>query len=129
MFNNILKCVAICSVMSLVLFLGKNPTQASIKNTNTIDNVFVVNGEALTEDEYWEKIEALGVEVTDSIERDTFIAEEKACADMNAEEFYNYISDLVAEPEEIYVVGFTEVSKEEFYKTLNEENKGYTDEY
>ena len=81
MFNNILKGVAICSVISLSLLFCMNSTQASITNTN--NNDFIVNGEVLTEDEYWEKIEALGVEVTDSMKRDKFIPEDEACANMN----------------------------------------------
>ena len=123
MFNNILKGVAICSVISLSLLFCMNSTQASITNTN--NNDFIVNGEVLTEDEYWEKIEALGVEVTDSMKRDKFIPEDEACANMNPEEFYNYISALVEEPDEIYVLGFTEVSEEEFYRSLNEEDDDY----
>ena len=101
-----------------------NSVQASknIEETKVSDNnTFVVNGEVLTEDEYWAKIEALGVEVTDSSQRDKFIPEDEACAGMNAEEFYNYIKDLASEPDEIYVLGFTEVSKEEFYEALEED--------
>ena len=120
----ILKGVAICSVLILSSVLGLNSVQASknIEETKVSDsNTFVVNGEVLTEDEYWAKIEALGVEVTDSSQRDKFIPEDEACAGMNAEEFYNYIKDLASEPDEIYVLGFTEVSKEEFYEALEED--------
>jgi hypothetical protein len=97
----ILKGVVICSVLALSLVLGLKPVQASTnsKETGVLDNAFVVNGEVLTEDEYWAKIEALGVEVSDSSQRDKFIPEDEACAGMNAEEFYNYISALVAEPD------------------------------
>ena len=119
----ILKGVAICSVIILSSVFGLNSVQASknIEETREIDNAFVVNGEVLTEDEYWAKIEALGVEVTDSSQRDKFIPEDEACAGMNAEEFYNYIKDLASEPDEIYVLGFTEVSKEEFYEALEKD--------
>ena len=120
----ILKGVAICSVLILSSVFGLNSVQASknIEETKVLDNnTFVVNGEVLTEDEYWAKIEALGVEVTDSSQRDKFIPEDEACAGMNAEEFYNYIKDLASEPDEIYVLGFTEVSKEEFYEALEED--------
>lgn len=120
----ILKGVAICSVLILSSVFGLNSVQASknIEETKVSDNnTFVVNGEVLTEDEYWAKIEALGVEVTDSSQRDKFIPEDEACAGMNAEEFYNYIKDLSSEPDEIYVLGFTEVSKEEFYEALEED--------
>lgn len=124
----ILKGVVICSVLALSLVLGLKPVQASTnsKETGEIDNAFVVNGEVLTEDEYWAKIEALGVEVSDSSQRDKFIPEDEACAGMNAEEFYNYISALAAEPDEIYVLGFTEVSEEEFNKALSEDIVGYS---
>ena len=128
MFNKILKGAAICSVLSLSLIWGWKSVQAStndVKTDNT-DNNFTVNGEVLTEDEYWAKIEALGVEVTDSAQRDKFIPEDEACAGMNAEEFYNYISDLAAEPNEIYVLGLTEVSEEEFNKALNEDIGDYS---
>lgn len=128
MFNKILKGAAICSVLSLSLICGWKSVQAStndVKTDNT-DNNFTVNGEVLTEDEYWAKIEALGVEVTDSAQRDKFIPEDEACAGMNAEEFYNYISDLAAEPNEIYVLGLTEVSEEEFNKALNEDIGDYS---
>lgn len=128
MFNKILKGAAICSVLSLSLIWGWKSVQAStndVKTDNT-DNNFTVNGEVLTEDEYWTKIEALGVEVTDSAQRDKFIPEDEACAGMNAEEFYNYISDLAAEPNEIYVLGLTEVSEEEFNKALNEDIGDYS---
>lgn len=120
----ILKGVTICSVLILSSVFGLNSVQASknIEETKVSDNnTFVVNGEVLTEDEYWAKIEALGVEVTDSSQRDKFIPEDEACAGMNAEEFYNYIKDLASEPDEIYVLGFTEVSKEEFYEALEED--------
>ena len=120
----ILKGVAICSVLILSSVFGLNSVQASknIEETKVSDNnTFVVNGEVLTEVEYWAKIEALGVEVTDSSQRDKFIPEDEACAGMNAEEFYNYIKDLASEPDEIYVLGFTEVSKEEFYEALEED--------
>ena len=128
MFNKILKGVVICSVLALSLVLGLKPVQASTnsKETGEIDNAFVVNGEVLTEDEYWAKIEALGVEVSDSSQRDKFIPEDEACAGMNAEEFYNYISDLAAEPNEIYLLGLTEVSEEEFNKALNEDIGDYS---
>ena len=128
MFNKILKGAAICSVLSLSLIWGWKSVQAStndVKTDNT-DNNFTVNGEVLTEDEYWAKIEALGVEVSDSSQRDKFIPEDEACAGMNAEEFYNYISALAAEPDEIYVLGFTEVSEEEFNKALNEDIGDYS---
>ena len=128
MFNKILKGVAICSVLSLSLIWGWKSVQAStndVKTDNT-DNNFTVNGEVLTEDEYWAKIEALGVEVTDSAQHDKFIPEDEDCAGMNAEEFYNYISALVAEPNEIYVLGLTEVSEEEFNKALNEDIGDYS---
>ena len=125
MFNKILKGVAICSVLSLSLIWGWKSVQASTNDVNT-DNNFTVNGEVLTEDEYWAKIEALGVEVTDSAQHDKFIPEDEACAGMNAEEFYNYISDLAAEPNEIYVLGLTEVSEEEFNKALNEDIGDYS---
>ena len=120
----ILKGVTICSVLILSSVFGLNSVQASknIEETKVSDNnTFVVNGEVLTEDEYWAKIEALGVEVTDSSQRDKFIPEDEACAGMNAEEFYNYIKDLASEPDEIYVLGFTEVSKEEFYEALEDD--------
>ena len=58
MFNKILKGAAICSVLSLVLIWGWKSVQAStndVKTDNT-DNNFTVNGEVLTEDEYWAKI-------------------------------------------------------------------------
>ena len=128
MFNKILKGVAICSVLSLSLIWGWKSVQASTNDvkTNNTDNNFTVNGEVLTEDEYWAKIEALGVEVTDSAQHDKFIPEDEACAGMNAEEFYNYISDLAAEPNEIYVLGLTEVSEEEFNKALNEDIGDYS---
>ena len=128
MFNKILKGVAICSVLSLSLIWGLKSVQASTNSveTNKTDNTFTVNGEVLTEDEYWAKIEALGVEVTDSAQRDKFIPEDEDCAGMNAEEFYNYISALVAEPNEIYVLGFTEVTEEEFNKALNEDIDDYS---
>ena len=124
----ILKGVAICSVLALSLFWGLKAVQASTnsKGIEATDNTFVVNGEVLTEDEYWAKIEALGVEVSDSSQRDKFIPEDEACADMNAEEFYNYISALAAEPDEIYVLGFTEVSEEEFNKALDEDSENYS---
>ena len=124
----ILKGVVICSVLALSLVFGLKPVQASTnsKETGEIDNAFVVNGEVLTEDEYWAKIEALGVEVSDSSQRDKFIPEDEACAGMNAEEFYNYISALAAEPDEIYVLGFTEVSEEEFNKALSEDIVDYS---
>lgn len=120
----ILKGVAICSVIILSSVLWLNSAKASTNSEETKvsdNNTFVVNGEVLTEDEYWAKIEALGVEVTDSSQRDKFIPEDEACAGMNAEEFYNYIKDLASEPDEIYVLGFTEVSKEEFYEALEED--------
>lgn len=120
----ILKGVAICSVLILssVFWLSSVQASKNIEETKVSDNnTFVVNGEVLTEDEYWAKIEALGVEVTDSSQRDKFIPEDEACAGMNAEEFYNYIKDLASEPDEIYVLGFTEVSKEEFYEALEED--------
>ena len=120
----LLQGVAICSVLILSSVFGLHSVQASknIEETKVSDNnTFVVNGEVLTEDEYWAKIEALGVEVTDSSQRDKFIPEDEACAGMNAEEFYNYIKDLASEPDEIYVLGFTEVSKEEFYEALEED--------
>lgn len=120
----ILKGVAICSVIILSSVLWLNSAKASTNSEETKvsdNNTFVVNGEVLTEDEYWAKIEALGVEVTDSSQRDKFIPEDEACACMNAEEFYNYIKDLASEPDEIYVLGFTEVSKEEFYEALEED--------
>ena len=127
MLNKILKGIVICSVFSLLLILGVKSTQASTNGTETRKtNVFVVNGETLTEDEYWAKIEELGVEVTDSGQRDKFIPEDEACSDMNAEEFYNYISALAAEPDEIYVLGFTEVSEEEFNTALNEDIDDYS---
>lgn len=124
----ILKGVAICSVLALSLFWGLKAVQASTnsKGIEATDNTFVVNGEVLTEDEYWAKIEALGVEVSDSSQRDKFIPEDEACAGMNAEEFYNYISALAAEPDEIYVLGFTEVSEEEFNKALDEDSDKYS---
>lgn len=124
----ILKGVAICSVLALSLFWGLKAVQASTnsKGIEATDNTFVVNGEVLTEDEYWAKIEALGVEVSDSSQRDKFIPEDEVCADMNAEEFYNYISALAAEPDEIYVLGFTEVSEEEFNKALDEDSDKYS---
>ena len=124
----ILKGVAICSVLALSLFWGLKAVQASTnsKGIEATDNTFVVNGEVLTEDEYWAKKEALGVEVSDSSQRDKFIPEDEACADMNAEEFYNYISALAAEPDEIYVLGFTEVSEEEFNKALDEDSDKYS---
>lgn len=125
----ILKGVAICSVLILSSVFGLNSVQASknIEETKVSDNnTFVVNGEVLTEDEYWAKIEALGVEVTDSSQRDKFIPEDEACAGMNAEEFYNYIKDLASEPDEIYVLGFTEVSKEEFDEALKEDIDEYS---
>ena len=124
----ILKGVAICSVLALSLFWGLKAVQASTnsKGIEATDNTFVVNGEVLTEDEYWSKIEALGVEVSDSSQRDKFIPEDEACADMNAEEFYNYISALAAEPDELYVLGFTEVSEEEFNKALDEDSDKYS---
>jgi len=120
----ILKGVAICSVIILSSVLWLNSAKASTNSEETKvsdNNTFVVNGEVLTEDEYWAKIEALGVEVTDSSQRDKFIPEDEACAGMNAEEFYNYIKDLASEPDEIYVLGFTEVSKEEFYEALEKD--------
>ena len=120
----ILKGVAICSVIILSSVLWLNSAKASTNSEETKvsdNNTFVVNGEVLTEDEYWEKIEALGVEVTDSMKRDKFIPEDEACANMNPEEFYNYIKDLASEPDEIYVLGFTEVSKEEFYEALEKD--------
>ena len=46
--------------------------------------------------------------------------------ELNAEEFYNYISALAAEPDEIYVLGFTEVSEEEFNKALSEDIVDYS---
>ena len=124
----ILKGVAISVALALLLILELKPVQASInsKETGVIDNTFAVNGEVLTEDEYWAKIEALGVEVSDSSQRDKFIPEDEACAGMNAEEFYNYISALAAEPDEIYVLGFTEVSEEEFNKALDEDSDKYS---
>lgn len=124
----ILKGVAICSVLALSLFWGLKTVQASTNSKwiEAIDNTFAVNGEVLTEDEYWAKIEALGVEVSDSSQRDKFIPEDEACAGMNAEEFYNYISALAAEPDEIYVLGFTEVSEEEFNKALDEDSDKYS---
>ena len=120
----ILKGVAICSVIILSSVLWLNSAKASTNSEETKvsdNNTFVVNGEVLTEDEYWAKIEAVGVEVTVSSQRDIFIPEDEACADMNAEEFYNYIKDLASEPDEIYVLGFTEVSKEEFYEALEKD--------
>ena len=124
----ILKGVAICSVLALSLFWGLKTVQASTNSKwiEAIDNTFAVNGEVLTEDEYWAKIEALGVEVSDSSQRDKFIPEDEACAGMNAEEFYNYIKDLASEPDEIYVLGFTEVSEEEFNKALDEDSDKYS---
>jgi hypothetical protein len=44
---------------------------------------------------------------------------------MNAEEFYNYISTLVEESDDIYVLGFTEVSEEEFKEVLSEDGTEY----
>jgi len=123
----ILKGVVICSVLALSLVLGLKPVQASTnsKETGEIDNAFVVNGEVLTEDEYWAKIEALGVEVTDSMKCDKCIPEDDVCVGMNAEEFYNYISTLVEESDDIYVLGFTEVSEEEFKEVLSEDDTEY----
>ena len=125
MLSNILKNCAICSAILLLLNFGVNPIQASTRDKNERENTFVVNGEVLTEDEYWAKIEALGVEVSDSSQRDKFIPEDEACAGMNAEEFYNYISTLVEESDDIYVLGFTEVSEEEFKEVLSEDDTEY----
>ena len=125
----IFKGFAILSVNIMFTGLLLNSSKASTNRgeTKVADKYsFVVNGEVLTEDEYWAKIEALGVEVTDSSQRDKFIPEDEACADMNAEEFYNYISALAAEPDEIYVLGFTEVSEEEFNKALDEDSDKYS---
>ena len=125
MLSNILKNCAICSAILLLLNFGMNPIQASTRDKDERENTFVVNGEILTEDEYWAKIEALGVEVTDSMKRDKFIPEDEACANMNPEEFYNYISTLVEESDDIYVLGFTEVSEEEFKEVLSEDDAEY----
>ena len=121
MLSNILKNCAICSAILLLLNFGVNPIQASTRDKGERDNTFVVNGEILTEDEYWAKIEALGVEVTDSMKCDKCIPEDDVCVGMNAEEFYNYISTLVEESDDIYVLGFTEVSEEEFKEVLSED--------
>lgn len=115
----ILKGVAICSVLILSSVFGLNSVQASknIEETRVSDNnTFVVNGEVLTEDEYWAKIEALGVEVTDSSQRDKFIPEDEACAGMNAEEFYNYIKDLASEPDEYMYSALQRFQKKNFMK-------------
>lgn len=125
MLSNILKNCAICSAILLLLNFGMNPIQASTRDKDERENTFVVNGEILTEDEYWAKIEALGVEVTDSMKRDKFIPEDDTCVGMNAEEFYNYISTLVEESDDIYVLGFTEVSEEEFKEVLSEDDAEY----
>ena len=125
MLSNILKNCAICSAILLLLNFGVNTIQASTRDKGERDNTFVVNGEILTEDEYWAKIEALGVEVTDSMKRDKFIPEDDVCVGMNAEEFYKYISNLVEESDDIYVLGFTEVSEEEFKEVLSEDDTEY----
>ena len=125
MLSNILKNCVICSAILLLLNFGVNPIQASTRDKGERDNTFVVNGEILTEDEYWAKIEALGVEVTDSMKCDKCIPEDDVCAGMNAEEFYKYISNLVEESDDIYVLGFTEVSEEEFKEVLSEDDTEY----
>ena len=125
MLSNILKNCAICSAILLLLNFGVNTIQASTRDKGERDNTFVVNGEILTEDEYWAKIEALGVEVTDSMKCDKCIPEDDGCVGMNAEEFYKYISNLVEESDDIYVLGFTEVSEEEFKEVLSEDDTEY----
>ena len=55
----ILKGVAICSVIILSSVLWLNSAKASTNSEETKvsdNNTFVVNGEVLTEDEYWSKI-------------------------------------------------------------------------